>query len=88
MKILYEVGDVIYFKEFAFRNKGGGTGLSNWEYNEKFITPGNGIITEAWCDDECGWRFHCRAISDSLKSYLERNAEDDIVFVSEFDIIP
>ena len=87
MKKLYGVGDNILFSEFAFENKSGGIGMSNWEYDEKFPIVGSGIITKAWFDYECGWRFHCEPTSKSLIEYIKRNSHRMIVFVSEFDII-
>jgi hypothetical protein len=87
MKKVYEVGDKILFSEFAFRNKSGGTGVSNWNWDEKFEGIAYGLITVAWEDDECGWRFHCVPLSQDLIAYVSRNSHDMIVFVSEFDII-
>jgi hypothetical protein len=87
MKILYEVGDTISFSEFAFENKAGGTGMSNWNWNEKFSGVASGLVTVAWDDDETGWRFHCEPKSQDLIAYLKRNSKKMIVYVSEFDII-
>jgi hypothetical protein len=87
MKRIYEVGDTISFSEFAFTNKSGGTGLSNWNWNEKFTGDASGIVTKAWDDDETGWRYHCIPTSSDLVAYLKRNASARVVYVSEFDVI-
>lgn len=90
--IIPEVGDKYLVnqnenKGFAFNNKGGGTGLSNWEYNERFAGKAIVEITKVWYDDECGYRCWAIAVNDELKEYLERNCgEDKCVFVGEFDI--
>lgn len=31
-----EVGDVVSLRRFAFTNKSGGTGLSDWQYDPRF----------------------------------------------------
>jgi hypothetical protein len=91
MRKIYEVNDGIRFSEFAFTNKAGGTGLSNWEFNEKFEGIGEGIVVKAWHDYECGWRYHCIPFSEKLCQYMERNADPNgemLVYVSEFDTVP
>jgi len=87
MKKIYEVGDTVSFSEFAFENKAGGTGMSNWTWNEKFAGVARGLVTVAWDDDETGWRFHCVPVSKDLIEYIKRNSKNMLVFVSEFDIV-
>ena len=87
MKKIYEVGDTISFSEFAFDNKSGGTGMSHWEYDEKFNGIAFGIVTRAWDDYETGRRFWVKPLSKNLIDYIKRNASKEIVYVSEFDTI-
>ena len=61
-----EVGDGICFKSYAYTNTSGGTSLCKHK--------GNGLITEAWEDDEIGYRFKVKL------------AGGQIVFVGEFEI--
>jgi hypothetical protein len=89
MKMTPEVGDVITLKAFAFSNKGGGTGLSNWEHDERFAKPAKVLVTKEWQDEECGQRGWAIPIDDDkeLNDYLNRNAGKKVVYWSEFDII-
>lgn len=88
MKKVPEIGDTIVLKSFAFTNKHGGTGLSDWEYDEPF-----GIakvkVTKIWEDDECGQRgWGVPLYSEKeLIDYLKRNAKNNTIFWSEFKII-
>jgi hypothetical protein len=81
------VGEVITVKSFAFTNKNGGTGLSDWSHNERFSGTATVRIVKRWDDEETGERAISTAVSDDLNKYLDRNAGSDRrVFVSEFDI--
>jgi hypothetical protein len=81
------VGEVITVKSFAFTNKNGGTGLSDWSHNERFSGTATVRIVKRWDDEETGERAISTAVSDDLEKYLDRNAgADRRVFVSEFDI--
>ena len=82
------LGDTIKFTEFAFTNPSGGTGMSNWSWDEKFTGIAEAKVIKLWCDYETGWNFICEAVSQNLKEYIERNASilDHHVFVSEFDL--
>lgn len=84
---IYEVGDEITFTEFAFNNVHGGTGLSNWDHDEKFSGVAGGTILKAWEDYECGWRFWVKPGSPDLIRYVKKHSKKQIVYVSEFDII-
>lgn len=86
MKMIYEVGDTVSFTCFAFENKAGGTGMSNWLYDEIFRGHATGLITRAWEDYETGWRFWCKPTSKDLVDYVNRNSNRMVVFVSGFDI--
>lgn len=86
MKKLYEVGDIVSFSSFAFENKAGGSGVSDWEWDERFSGIASGIVTKAWDDDETGWIFHCIPTSEDLVAYIKRNSNRMVAFVSEFDI--
>jgi len=89
MRKIAEVGDTIVLKEFAFYNKGGGTGLSNWDHDERFVGEATAIITKEWEDYECGQRGWAIAhpSDKNLADYLKRNAGKKIIYWSEFDII-
>lgn len=80
-----EVGDVIVLKEFSFNNKAGGTGLSNWEHNEKFNGTSTVRVIEEWNDYECGQRG--KAFADpkdkNLIAYLKRNAKSGYYDIDE-----
>jgi len=88
MKTIPEVGDIITLKEFSFNNKAGGTGMSNWKYNEKYTKPVRVKVTKEWEDYECGQRGWGVPENDKgLSAYLEKNALAKIIYWSEFDII-
>ena len=89
MKTMPEVGDIIILKEFSFNNKAGGTGMSNWKYNETYAKPVKVKVTKEWEDYECGqmgWGVPVKS-DKGLIAYLERNSREQIVYWSEFDII-
>lgn len=69
-----KVGDTIEVKAFCFTCPQGGTGLSNWEYNERFIGKAIIKITKVWYDYETGNNGWGEAVNDELKEYIERNA--------------
>lgn len=88
--ILPEVGDKVAIKSFSFTNKNGGTGCSDWEYNEKFSKPTATVtIVHAFEDWETGWIFHGASADEDLTQYMERlaSAADQRIFFSEFDVV-
>ena len=77
MKKRAEVGDIIELKEFNYTNKNGGTGISNWNHNEKHLKPISVRITKEWEDYECGQRGWAELWDPDdydLIAYLDRNA--------------
>lgn len=90
MKKAPEVGDTIKLKEFCYDNKAGGTAMSNWNHDEKYLDPIKVVVTKEWDDYECGQRgWATPDIKDKkLIAYLERNAKRPfVIYWSEFDII-
>ncbi len=92
-QIIPEVGDkfALNIKKpygFAFSNKGGGTGMSNWEHDPKY-TGKEAIVkvTKVWYDDECGYRTICEPVNKELIEYLKENAGKQLVYASEFDLM-
>jgi hypothetical protein len=88
----FNVGQVVYVKEFAFVNKSGGTGMS--QGFEEFGDPtfrGNARVrvTKEWEDYECGQRGWAVAMGEDVKQYLKDNAnpKDQRIFISEFDVV-
>jgi len=77
IKIIPEVGDIITVKSFSFNNVYGGTGMSNWDYDEKFTFPATIKVIKEWEDDECGQRGWGIAVPTDKKliEYLRRNAK-------------
>lgn len=95
IQIIPEVGDQFEVKSkmygFGYRTPAGGTGLSNWEFNEKYEAEKAIVkITKVWYDDECGYRCWAEAVNEELKQYIDRNAHatDKRIFVSQFDLVP
>lgn len=88
MRQIPEVGDQVALKKFAFTNKAGGTGMSDWKFDEKFTGPAVVVVTKAWHDYETGWRYHGKPVDSSalLREYLKRNARNGSVYFSEFDL--
>ncbi len=86
--MILNTGDVIRVKSFAFMSKGGGTGLSDSDGNERFDGEVDVRITKRWDDYETGERAITEAVSPALVDYLKRNAKDDDqrVFVGQFDV--
>jgi hypothetical protein len=67
------VGQIYTFKSFSFLNKLGGTGMSNWEHDEKFEKPAAEFqIIKVWEDYEIGERAWGIPIDDEVKEYLSR----------------
>lgn len=90
ISIIPEVGDTFLAKSFAFKNKYGGTGLSNWDYDERYTRkPPKIVITKVWYDYEVGYRCWAAAVSKELIEYLERVAHDTDkrIFVSEHELL-
>jgi hypothetical protein len=73
----FKVGDTITVAEFGFINKHGGTGKSDWDYNEKFFGPAELKITKVWYDYETGVRGWAEPINSELQVYLKRNAKQE-----------
>lgn len=89
IEIIPEVGDTFIANKFSFFNPQGGTGLSDWEYDEKYSGPPAQVeITKVWYDDECGYRCWAKAINQELIDYLKRMAapKDQRIFVSQWDL--
>lgn len=88
-KLIPENGEIVTIREFAFTNRSGGTGQSNWQFDERLLVPQKVLVNHCWEDDEIGWRYIASAISPALRSYLERNASptDRRVFFGEQDVL-
>lgn len=101
--IIPEVGDQYKVKKpgkgildfgFCFLNPHGGTGMSNWEHDEKFKGDAIVEITKVWYDDEVGYRCWAKASNQEVKDYLLKVADTkelkqfgyQRIFVSEHDI--
>lgn len=72
-----QIGNIATSTKFAFINKHGGTGLSDWEHDEKYSGPDvRFAITKIWYDYECGIRMHGQPIprQSKLEAYLDRVA--------------
>jgi len=70
-----EVGNIVTIKRFEFTNKSGGTGMSDCEYNEKYVKPVKVKVIKSWHDYECGYRGHAVSEDAELLKYLKRNAK-------------
>ena len=83
-------GTIITVKSFAFTNRAGGTGMSNWSWNPKFEGLARVEIVEQWSDPETGQRFICKSADKKLDEYMEATAslDDKRIFTSEFEIVP
>ena len=77
MKTIPEVGDVIGLTSFCYTNIHGGTGLSNWEHDEKYPFAIQVKVTKEWEDYECGQRGWGEPDPNDTKllEYLQRNAK-------------
>jgi len=73
-------GEILTVKEFSFTNKAGGTGLSDWKWNEKFEKPIKVEIVKVFDDYEIGRRGWAVPHPDEkeLIAYLDRNAKKGI----------
>lgn len=72
-----QIGAIATCTKFAFINKYGGTGLSDWSHDEKYIGPAVTFeITKIWYDYECGIRMHGKPLGGQkeLEAYLDRMA--------------
>ena len=89
MRKVAEVGDLIVLKEFAFSGPRGGTGMSNWDHDERFVGNAHAVVTKEWEDYECGQRGWAtpHPSDKNLIEYLNRNAGKQVIYWSEFDII-
>jgi len=92
VEIIPEVGDIFEINldkkyGFAFSNKGGGTGMSNWEYDNKYTHNVAKVkITKVWYDDETGYRCWGEPVNAELKEYLNEVSSKQVVYVSQFDL--
>jgi hypothetical protein len=71
------VGQTVTAKEFYFINSAGGTGGSNWQWDDKYSgAPAELIINRIWFDYETGVRMVANPAPDQpeLIAYLDRNA--------------
>ena len=84
-----KIGEIISVKSFAFDNKEGGTGLSNWRFNERFEGVARVKVTKIWHDYETGYRGWAEPDpkDTDLVSYLKRNAKRQIVYWSQWDAV-
>lgn len=71
-----KTGKVYTFNSFAFTNKFGGTGLSNWKHDEIYEKPTKFFIMKSWDDYETGIRAWGTPVDDDTEilEYLKRNA--------------
>ncbi len=77
------------FLSFAFTNPHGGTGVSDGDHDPRFTGVAKLRIVKAWNDEETGLRFVGFCVDDSLKAYLDANAnaDDQRVFASEHALV-
>lgn len=77
-----KLGDILTVKKFSFSNKEGGTGLSDWKWNEKFEKPIKVEVIKVFDDYETGQ--HAWVIphpnEKELIAYLDRNARKGLPF--------
>src|ERR1035437_2528389 len=75
-------------KNFAFTNTAGGTGLSDWQYNERYSGQPTVTAVKGWHDYETGYRFIGESDDPALNTYLDRvaKASDRRVFFGESDV--
>lgn len=78
----------VIINAFAFTNKAGGTGLSNWAFNPKFPAPTTTVqVVRGWFDYETGMRFVAVSADPALTDYLNANAKPGSqVFFGEQDL--
>lgn len=86
------VGQTVGVKRFAFVNPQGGTGLSDWQFNERFSGKEAVCkITKLRHDEETGINMWAEAVAEdtSISSYMKKNAktDDQRMFISEFDVL-
>jgi len=77
------VGEIITVTTFAFTNKAGGTGLSNWKWDEKFEKPIKVKVIKSFHDYETGQRMWAVPVPEEteLLAYLDRNAKKGLPIV-------
>ncbi|MFA5398335.1 MAG: hypothetical protein WC346_20145 [Methanogenium sp.] len=85
----FNKGSIVTVAAFAFDNKAGGTGMSNWQYDPKFKGTAKVLITKEWDDYETGQHGIGTPIQQDKKliKYLYDNAKNYNVYVSEFDVV-
>jgi hypothetical protein len=90
----FNKGSIVTVAAFAFDNKEGGTGMSNWQFDPKFRGVAKVLIAKEWSDYECGQRGIGTPIPRDKKliKYLSENAslngaKNYNVYVSEFDVV-
>jgi hypothetical protein len=72
------VGQIYTFKSFSFQNEFGGTGMSNWDFDEKYEKPAQFQIIKVWEDCEIGERAWGIPVEDEVKEYLSRVSKKGI----------
>jgi hypothetical protein len=87
MEIIPDVGERCKLASFAFNNKGGGTGLSDWLHDERFAGVAEVKCTKKWYDYETGWRYHGQPVSPDLLDYLGRNSAKDVVYFGLHEVL-
>ena len=77
-----QLGDILTVKKFSFSNKAGGTGLSDWKWNEKFDKPIKVEVIKVLNDYETGQQAWVISHPDEkeLIAYLDRNARKGLPF--------
>jgi hypothetical protein len=82
-----KINDVITLTKFAYINTYGGTGMTDWEYDEKWYgEPVKAIVIKEWDDYECGqrgWALPDQNNKELIK-YMKRNCKEGSP--DEFDI--
>jgi hypothetical protein len=85
----FNKGSIVTVAAFAFDNKEGGTGLSNWQFDPKFKGTTKVLICKEWSDYETGQNGIGVPLPQNTKliKYLSENAKNYNVYVSEFDVV-
>lgn len=91
-----EIGDSVKIVNarpygFSFKNKAGGTGMSNWDHDQRYQGPTPVItLNDVFYDYETGYRCIGDAVNPELVEYLEKVAhpKDKRVFITEHNISP
>lgn len=73
-----QIGQIYTFKSFSYQNEFGGTGMSNWDFDEKYEKPAQFQIVKVWTDWETGERAWGIPVEDEVKEYLSRVSKKGI----------